>query len=486
VANSIGKKADLSFSPNIQHKGIGRAINYRKKGLEAAMSPFGGILPAVRAKGGGVEPAKIYGVSWDKGSSPALTRTDAAVGMAANAGVDMGAVVNNFDTAEIYRDISEATDALGNVFVRIPKFYIKKTDSANLKTWQISKKMFAGAYLPWCFWDFTNSRELLYLDVGKYNASLSGANKLESKSGTYPLINKNIVDYRTYAQANGAGYQQLDLHTIDVLQTLFLVEFATLNSQTIMQGWTGGQYVATHLATVTEAGVNRIVVANANAALYAVGQPIGIGTSQGGNQICYGRNITAIDVYDGSNKAISFDGAAVNIALGNMLYNVGWKSGFSSGIVAKSGSIASNSDAKHPCIYRGIENPWGSVFQWVDGLNINNYQGWICKNPASYASNLFAAPYEQLGYVNPNADGYIKSVGWDAGYPFANIPDVSAGGASNTYYSDYYYKNTGQIVARFGGSWSSGGSAGLFSWSLYSASSDASVVVTGRLLRRPL
>jgi hypothetical protein len=309
--------------------------------------------------------------------------------------------------------------------VRIPKFYIRKTNGANLKTWQISRRMFAGAYLPYCFWDFTNSRELPYLDVGKYNASLSGANKLESKSGTYPLINKNIVDYRSYAVANGAGYQQLDLHTIDVLQTLFLVEFATLNSQAIMQGWTGGQYAATHLATVAENGVNRIILANANAALYAVDQPIGIGTSQGGNQICYGRTVTAIDVYDVSNKAISFDGAQVNIAIGNMLYHVGWKSGFSSGITAKSGSIASNSDGKHPCIYRGIENPWGSVYQWVDGVNITDYQARTCKDPASYASNLFAAPYEQIGYVNANADGYAKSMGWDANYPFAALPDVS-------------------------------------------------------------
>ena len=77
---------------------------------------------------GGGAPAKIYGVSWSGGSSPTLTRTDASVGMVANAGVDATPVTNNFDTAEIYKDIIDGvTDSYSNVFVRIPKFYIEKT-----------------------------------------------------------------------------------------------------------------------------------------------------------------------------------------------------------------------------------------------------------------------------------------------------------------------------------------------------------------------
>jgi len=375
-------------------------------------------------------------------------------------------------------------DSYGNVFVRIPRFYIEKTDTVNLKTWRISRNPFGLAYLPKCFVG-PGGVVLPYVDIGKYNASLSGANKLESKSGTYPLINKTIVDFRGYAQANGAGYQQLDIHAIDVLQTLFVVEFATLNSQSVMQGWTGGQYAATHLATATENAVNRIVVANATAALYAVGQPIGIGTTQGGNQICYGRNITSIDIYDDLNKAIWFDGTAVNIAVGNMLYNVAWKSGFSAGIAARSGSIASNSDAKHPCVYRGIENPWGSIYQFIDGVNINERQAWVCADPASYASNLFASPYEQLSYIDGSTDGYPTALGFDPTHPYAALPTV-VGGVSNTYYSDYYYSQASQRIAVFGASWNYGSTAGLFYWNLYNASGSADVSFGGRLLRKAL
>ncbi len=428
---------------------------------------------------------KIYGVSWLKGSSPTLTRIGDSVGMVAAAGVGITPVTNNFDTADIYKDITEVTDVLGNVFIRIPKFYIKKCDGIGYKTWEISKSAFAGSYLPWCFWDFTNSVELPYIDVGKYTASLSGDNKLQSIANAYPLIHKNIVDFRTYAQANGAAYQQLDIHVVDVLQTLFIVEFATLNSQSIMNGFTAGQYNAAHTATVNENAVNRIIVANATAALYAVGQAISVGTSLGGNQIFYGRTITSIDVYDVGNKAITFDGAVVNIAIGNIIYNTGWKNGFSSGIAAKSGSLTSNSDGKNPFIYRGIENIFGNVWQFVDGVNINEYQAWICRNAASYASNVFASPYLQLSFINANADGNPIELGFDANNPFAHFSKTN-GGSDSTYYCDYYYRNTGQRIARFGGRWYYGSSAGVFCWDLSNASSDASVGIAGRLLKKPL
>jgi hypothetical protein len=431
------------------------------------------------------QSAKVYGVSWNKGSSPTLTRTDSAVGMVANAGVDTTVVRNDFDNAEIYKDITQVTDSLGNVFMRIPKFYIKKTDGTGFKTWQVSKDMFTGAYLPQCFWDFTTSTELSYIDIGKYNASLSGANKLESLSGTYPLINKTIVNFRTYAQANGNAYQQLDIHAVDILQTLFIIEFATLNPQSIFAGYTGGEYVATDTATVAETAVNRIIVTNAVAATFVVGQAISVGTSLGGIQVFYGRTITSIDVYDASNKAISFDGAAVNIAIGNIVWSSGWKSGFSSSITAKSGSPVSNSDSKHPAMYRGIENPFGSVWQFVDGLNITDRQAWVCANAANYASNLFASPYVQLGYVDGNTNGYPIELGWDANNPYANLP-ITVGGGTTTYYSDYYYQDVGQRIAFFGGTWYYGAGAGLFFWGLVNASSSASISISGRLLRKAL
>lgn len=432
-----------------------------------------------------IDPFAIFGASWDKSSNPALTRTDVTNVFVSNVGVDSNVVVNDFDKALIWGEMKQVVDSLGNTFIRIPKCYIKKTDTTNLKTWQVSKTKYKDFYLPKCFWDFTNNKELGYVDVGAYNASSADGTKLDSKTGTYPLISKNIVQMRTMAQANGAGYQQLDIHVVDLLQTLFIIEQGTIQSQSKVAGFTAGQYTATHLATATETAVNRIIVATATAALYEVGQTISVGTSQGGNQIFYGRTITAKTVIDASNTAIEFDGTAVNIAIGNMLYNTGAKSGLGANIAASVGSVTSNTIGKTPFVWHGIENLFGSVYQFVDGVNINERQAWVCPDAASYASNLFTAPYEQLGYVNGAASGYTKEMGYDPAHPYAAFP-ITVGGSSTTYYGDYYYQNTGQCVARLGGAWATGTNVGLFYWDLYGSSSYTSLALGGRLIKKPL
>jgi len=240
-----------------------------------------------------------------------------------------------------------------------------------------------------------------------------------------------------------------------------------------MQGYTDGQYTSTHLATVTEENTNRIIVANAHADLYRVGQSISVGTSQGGNQVFYGRTIIAIDVYDADNKAIVFDGDSATITTGNYLYNTGWKTGFSNNILASSGSLIAN-DGKYPCAYRGIESPFGDIWEFVDGVNITDNQAWVCRDADSYASNVFASPYEQLDYVNANANGYPVKMGFDSNLPFAEFPAV-LGGGSTAYYSDYYYQNAGQKIALFGGYWSSGANAGLSYWYLNNTSSNTNL-----------
>ena len=251
-----------------------------------------------------------------------------------------------------------------------------------------------------------------------------------------------------------------------------------------MQGFSAGRYTATDLVTVASTAANTIIVANATADLYKVGQTVSLGTSQGGHQVFYGRQITAIAVYDGTNKAITVDGAAFNAAVGNMLYNTGAKSGFSADVNASSGTPIAN-DGKYPCVYRGIESPWGDMWQFVDGVNITDQQAWICKNADQYASNVFTSPYEKVGYVNGNTNGYLKYKGFDKIYPFAELPK-EVGGDSATYYSDYYYQSTGQRIARVGGDWSDGSYVGLSSWSLNYSSSSANASFGGRLLKKAL
>jgi hypothetical protein len=236
---------------------------------------------------------------------------------------------------------------------------------------------------------------------------------------------------------------------------------------------------------IAESAVNRIVLSNANAVGYVVGQTISVHTATWNTSIFYGRQITAINTYDASNKSIVFDGAPVNIAIGNILTNTGQKNGSTDAVVAKSGSPVSNSDGKRPCKYRGIESPWGDTWQWMDGININEFQSWVCKDANSYASNLFANPYEQLGYVNKNANGYVKTRGFDESNPYIEIAtDVTAGLA--TFYTDFYFQALGQRISLVGGDLRNSSYVGLFFLSTSDTSSFSHYTISGRLTRKAI
>lgn len=427
----------------------------------------------------------IYGVSWDKSDDPTLIRTDDSVGWTCQVGVDGSIVTNDADNADIYGEFIESTDGYGNTFICIPRLYIEKTDGVGYKTWRISRQKFsATSYLPWCFWDFATGTPLDYICIGKYPGSISGG-KLQSISGVYPTINTTIVDFRTAAEANGAGYQQLDIHAVDLLQTLLYIEFATLDLQSIMAGYTSGRYNAADVLTAdTSPAANTLVVANATGALYAVGQAISVGTSLGGNQRFYGRTITNIqaDTPGAGSTTITFDGAAVEMFTADVLYNSGYKNG--DAIAASSGSVSSNSTGKHYCKYRGIVSPYGNLFYAVDGLNINENRGWVCEDADNFASNVFAAPYEQLSYVNHNANGYVTAMGWDSAHNYAALPVAVDAAWANAGYRDYYYQTTGQRIALLGGYWNNGAYAGPGFWFLSRASSSADVFVGARLCRK--
>lgn len=432
--------------------------------------------------------APIYGVYWDKGPDPTLIRTHDAVGMEAAVGVDGEWVHSDFDRAEIFGEMGPVTDEYGNVFIRIPKVYIRKTDGPGYKTWAVSKHKHPGFYLPWCFWDHERKRELPYVDVGKYLASLGDGNRLQSVPGEMPLVSVNIVNMRNYARNNvdgQRGYQQLDIHTYDVIRTLQIIEFATLNMQSIMRGFADGRYSSDDVITVGETNTNRAIVSNATASGYEVGQSIAIGTEHSNNNVSgTAREILAIEPYDAENTAIVFDGDPVDTEEGHVVANRAYKTGWSSRIAASSGGIVSLSSGRYPCMYRGIESPYGDIYQFVDGVNINAWHAWVATNPADYASNLFAAPYEPLGYTNSDTNGYATEMGWDPAHPYAEFP-VAVGGSTTTYYSDYYYQNTGQRIARVGGSWSRGSYAGPSLWYLHTSSSYAHVSLGGRLLKTP-
>ena len=128
--------------------------------------------------------------------------------------------------------------------------------------------------------------------------------------------------------------------------------------------------------------------------------------------------------------------------------------------------------------YRGIENLWGNVYQWVDGFNANGTAAYYCTDPSKYADDT-ATGYTNIGTP---ASGWIKDLTvTDNGLL---IPKTS-GGSETTYVPDYAYSDPDWRVLCVGGDWNEGTYAGLLSFNASTSSSGSYSNVSARLLCEP-
>ena len=138
---------------------------------------------------------------------------------------------------------------------------------------------------------------------------------------------------------------------------------------------------------------------------------------------------------------------------------------------------------KGSVVYRGIEDLWGNVWQFFDGININNYQAYINYNPSTYASDVFDGDYQKLGYVNSSTSGsYITALGYDPKHPLVGLP-TDVNGSSSTYMTDYYWTASDKRIALVGGAWTDTSYCGLWYWFLNYASSNVIAAIGARLLK---
>lgn len=143
-------------------------------------------------------------------------------------------------------------------------------------------------------------------------------------------------------------------------------------------------------------------------------------------------------------------------------------------------------DGKTGVIYRGIEDPWGNVGEWVDGLNVNDGKYYICTDPAKYADDT-AANYTLVGYVGQTnwSGSYITKNGIDAANPWIELPQEAGSGSETTGYADAVWSSTGWRVAVRSGDWA--GASRLGFWVLYAnLVSTASHTTFGSRLRKTL
>ena len=136
--------------------------------------------------------------------------------------------------------------------------------------------------------------------------------------------------------------------------------------------------------------------------------------------------------------------------------------------------------------YRGIENPFGHVWSWCDGILVNSANGrnavYVCNNPQSFADTL-NEDYKLIGYA-PTATNYYKEQ--IPGQPIAQ--EGSATASATTGMCDQFYApsaNAGIRALLFGGSAPNGTFAGLSYAYANVAPSNANAYVGSRLCFLP-
>lgn len=225
-----------------------------------------------------------------------------------------------------------------------------------------------------------------------------------------PVTNLTRDQFRQAARKRGSGWEMYTYGAHKTLFWLFAVEYATLNSQKSFNA-----------------------------------QKDANGFSQGG----LGPGPTQMTDWTNFNNA-------------NPLIPCGYTNEFGNGSGEKAYVVKNASGGTHATLmvnrYRGIENPFGHIWKYTDGANIQVTTGdnglsilWTTADPSNFSDSSYVG-YDKKGNIC-RVNGYAKNtlLGEDG-----DIIATEIGGSSSTYWCDYYYTNTStnslRLVAVGGGS----------------------------------
>lgn len=315
----------------------------------------------------------------------------------------------------------------GNVFVSIPKFYVKAAFDGTAYRWWISPTPLAGFELHPAFLQRGGSA-LTRIYYGAYEASgfLDDSTfKLQSATNKTPVTGSvsypdlpnsglfNIGHAEEYANNIGDGYGCVNIWTLSAMRLLFYTEYASLDSQT---------------------AIGRGVV-DLESGIYFAGVLTGA------------------------------DSADTNIGVNGT-------------------GTGTGTNGKTPIVYRGIENLWGNVYDFIIGYNAVDAEYRITKadGTGALAGDLATGEYDVSSSAPIQTDGYQSGLDTDDTLALLFIPGAAVG-SSSTYLCDYLYAHdAGETnILLFGGRWSHRSSAGVGSLNSDNESSTSSRYIGARL-----
>lgn len=280
--------------------------------------------------------------------------------------------------------------------------------------------------------------------VGSTNVNRRGGDNTADWDGTYrsllgrPVTNLTRDQFRQAARKRGSGWEMYTHNAHKILFWLFAVEYATLDSQKPFNA-----------------------------------QKDANGFAQGG----LGPGPTQMTDWTNFNNS-------------NPLIPCGYTNEFGNGSGEKAYVVKNASGGTHATLmanrYRGIENPFGHIWKYTDGANIQVTTGdsglsilWTTDDPSNFSDTSYTG-YNKKGNIC-RTNGYAKKMllGEDG-----DIVATEIGGSSSTYWCDYYYTYTSanrMQVVLVGGNADSGSSAGLAGVSTVIAPSAAARYLGSRL-----
>ena len=479
--------------------------------------------------------SRAYGVVWDESTStPACVR----IGQGASATVSSvipanlaiiqslmkRCVINDAGVVQYYLNPTDSTlkengDAAnldgsdGQVMVEIPVSWLKYDYQNNQHTWIISKEQFNGAQRLDAFYKndawvknrymsayegvmYDNSRSAytngLQLTAGSTDFVGGGANTIHRDGETNAFSLLEVGDKIVIAGATDGGNNGT--------KTVSVIGDATITVSEAMT--TRANDAAVTIETEKDFNSDKLSSVSAKA-------PINYGTRANFRSMAANRTgwrqqdfdlVSAIQLL----YLVEYANWDSQLMIGNGLtdwgsaawntyndYNPIETAGNSNG----DGNATANNSAGSGNIgsymsYHGIENFFGDIWKWVDGINVlfgtgTDYTGQVYvsnDDTLPFADNVSAGYTALSGTIpgrigNVSQNGYQKTLCQQA----RGFLPTSTGGGSHTYICDSYYQSTGWRVALLGGAAHDGLFAGVAFWAVNASSGHRARSISGRL-----
>lgn len=384
----------------------------------------------------------------------------------------------NLDVTAIERDLKfSLTDPDGDVATLTPTLYYHVEETDDYIDTYICDSPLAGFEIQ-PGGKAPGGKVRPFMLHAKYAASQDASGRVRSVSGAKPLLFVSHNSLITLCDNANTGYSAYNVADDWYIKTMFMLKYATKNSQTKFYG--AANYYLQYKATVAESDVNRVIIAKSQANNLVVGSCCSLGSNpSGGSSLDRGNaqardifhleRITKIEDYDTNNSAVYFEGIEPFTTTTNcLLATMPWWTG-SCDNVQGDGSPVSGNSSKYPFTMQGIELMLGTYEIMGNVILKNTGDGWKAyANPDSkYEKTAYnASYYTDTGLILPtDANNSWK-------YPLycktfnGLISSDHTGGSSSTGMCDGIYTNnlstSGEREWRSFGSLGYGAAAGLF------------------------